>query len=165
MISSKEKLVQKAFDFLTEIGISAEKVLLTDAEFLPGLKIFKGKILYDEKRLLYPGDILHEAGHIATTPKVDRTKKGTEKMTNDWPSEGDEIATICWSYAAAKQIEFPIEELFHDNGYKNDSLWLKEQFLNDSYIGLPLLEWMGLCQSQSDSDFEAYPKMKKWLRD
>ncbi|MEQ8909056.1 MAG: hypothetical protein RIC95_07680 [Vicingaceae bacterium] len=165
MISSKEKLVQQALDFLTEIGISAEKALLTDTEFLPGLKVYKGKILYDENRLLYPGDILHEAGHIAITPKVERTKIGTAKMAKDWPSEGDEIATICWSYAAAKHIDFPIEALFHDNGYKNDALWLKEQFLNGSYIGLPLLEWMGLCESQSESDFEAFPKMKKWLRD
>lgn len=58
--------VKKVLFFLNEIGIEIiEKEL--EATFLPGLDLGPNCIYIDYSKLLYPGDILHEAGHIAVT--------------------------------------------------------------------------------------------------
>jgi hypothetical protein len=61
--------------------------------------------------------------------------------------------------------------LLHEAGHlavtKNDSTWLIEQFESGSYIGLPLLEWMGLCLSPERAQATgqaAFPHMLRWLR-
>ena len=125
---------------------------------MPGLKIQENSIRLDRKRLKYVGDILHEAGHLAVTPEDQRILIGTEKMDPTWPSDGDEIAAILWSFAASYYLKLDLEIVFHPDGYKNDSVWLIEQFNNKNYIGLSLLEWMSLCSSKE------FPIMKKWLR-
>lgn len=104
------------------------------------------------------GDILHEAGHIAVTPKEQRILIGTTKINSSWPTDGDEIVAILWSYAACCHLKLDLEVVFHPNGYKNDSNWLIEQFTNKNYIGLPLLEWMDLYKK------EEFPVMRKWIR-
>ena len=42
--------------------------LVEDVAFLPGIRLEQGALLVDESQLTYPGDLLHEAGHIAMTP-------------------------------------------------------------------------------------------------
>lgn len=49
-------------------------------------------------------------------------------MKNDWPTAGDEMATILWSYAAAFHLNIDLKILFHPNEYKNDAEWLIAQF-------------------------------------
>jgi hypothetical protein len=74
---------------------------------------------------------------------------------------------VLWTFAAAKHIGLPLDILFHTNGYKNDSTWLIEQLESGSYIGLPLLEWMGLCLSPERAQATgqpAFPHMLRWLR-
>ena len=117
---------------------------------------------------MYPGDILHEAGHLAVTTSEERLLIGTDSMPKEWPSPGDEIVSMLWSYAALHHLELPAEFVFHPNGYKNDSLWLIENYTNEIYIGLPLLEWMGLTLSKERASKEGkkpFPTMIKWLRD
>ena len=56
--------VIKILHFLKEINIDViEKELKLDT-FLPGLSIASNCIEIDFDKLLYPGDILHEAGHL-----------------------------------------------------------------------------------------------------
>jgi hypothetical protein len=89
-------------------------------------------------------------------------------MASDWPSQGEEIGAILWSFAAAQHLELPIEFVFHPNGYKNESKWLISNFTNENYIGLPFLEWAGLAlgkERAAKEDKEPFPKMLKWLRD
>jgi len=63
------------------------------------LDIACGVLSIDEMRLLYPGDILHEAGHIAvTSPDV----RGGSTFSS---TPGEEMAAIAWSYAAALALE------------------------------------------------------------
>jgi hypothetical protein len=94
---------QDAFElirrFVESIDLSVQEQTLPHPTFLPGLELISNGIAFDPARLLYPGDLLHEAGHLAVT--------------------------------------------------KNDSTWLIEQFESGSYIGLPLLEWMGYAFRQS----------------
>ena len=48
--------------FVGDVGIAVEAATLPDATLLPGLEIRGVVVRIDEDRLLYPGDILHEAG-------------------------------------------------------------------------------------------------------
>ena len=55
--------------FLREIGIPVEAASLAHGEtFLPGIRLERGALLVDDAKLAYPGDLLHEAGHVAMTP-------------------------------------------------------------------------------------------------
>ncbi len=159
--------VKKVLQFLNEININViEKELGTT--FLPGLDLGPNCIYIDYNNLLYPGDILHEAGHLAVTTSVERKLIGTAEISSEWPTHGEEIAAILWSFAAAKYLNLPLEFIFHPNGYKNDSDWLISNFSNENYIGLPLLEWMGLCLGNELAAKEgkaAFPAMLKWMRD
>jgi hypothetical protein len=112
----------------------------------------------DLGKLKYPGDLLHEAEHIAVTEEKVRPAIGTEALGDNWPLVGEEIAAILWSYAASRFLDLDLKIVFHPDGYKNDSKWLIEQFNSDNYIGLLLLEWMRLCTK------EEFPVMRKWLR-
>ncbi len=155
---------QKILHFLNQIGIPVIETELPDDCFLPGLAIEKNTILMDPDRLKFPGDLLHEAGHIAVTAEEWRPLIGTDEMDLAWPTEGDEIAAILWSYAALRHLDLKPEVVFHPEGYKNQSAWLIEQFGNKNYIGLPLLEWMGLCSVSGNEGVKPFPNMLKWLR-
>ncbi|MBE8724607.1 hypothetical protein [Flavobacterium hungaricum] len=159
--------IQKILAFLNEIGIQVFEKKLDDT-FLPGLDLGPNCIYIDFEKLLYPGDILHEAGHLAVTTSHERNAAGTANMSKEWPSAGEEIAAILWSFAAAKHLDFPLEFVFHPNGYKNDSKWLISNFNDENYIGLPFLEWIGLTFGKEKAvkeNKEAFPVMQKWLRD
>ncbi len=157
-MNTHENILESIVNFLNSIHINVIEVELLEDTFLPGLNLKGASVLLDRMKLKYPGDLLHEAGHIAVTEKKLRPLIGAKEMGIDWPTNGDEIAAILWSYAASYHLNLNLEVVFHPNGYKNDSEWLIEQFNNKNYIGLPLLEWMGLCTK------EEFPKMKKWLR-
>ncbi|WAC02121.1 hypothetical protein N7U66_20485 [Lacinutrix neustonica] len=152
------KTVPVIIDFLNGINIKVIEKKLPNDTFLPGLAISGNSILIDLKQLKYPGDLLHEAGHIAVTEEKVRPFLGTEKMGAHWPTDGDEIAAILRSYAASSYLNLDLTVVFHQDGYKNESEWLIEQFKNGNYMGLPLLEWMSLCRK------ETFPVMEKWLR-
>jgi hypothetical protein len=166
-IKNQSPELEKILYFLKEIGIEViEKELETT--FLPGLSLGPNCLYIDFEKLLYPGDILHEAGHLAVTTSVERKIAGTNEMASDWPTQGEEMGAILWSFAAAKHLELPVDFVFHPNGYKNESEWLISNFTNGTYIGLPFLEWAGLTLGKENATKEnkaAFPKMLKWLRD
>jgi len=159
--------IKKVLEFLNEIGIDViEKEL--DTSFLPGLSLGPNCIYIDYDQLLYPGDILHEAGHLAVTTSAERNKAGTSEMSPKWPTQAEEIAAILWSFAAANHLQLPLDFVFHPNGYKGASDWFISNFSDKNYIGLPFLEWIGLTLSNDRAlkeDKEAFPIMQKWLRD
>lgn len=156
--TDNQNITRSIIEFLNSINIKVIEQELPADTFLPGISILGDTILIDSEKLKYPGDILHEAGHIAVTEEKLRPLIGTPEMEHNWPIDGEEIAAILWSYAASHEINLDLDVVFHPNGYKDDSQWLIEQFENGVYMGLPLLEWMSLCTK------EDFPKMKKWLR-
>lgn len=164
----KETLgIQRTLSFLKEIGIDVIEKELEDT-FLPGLSLGPNCIYIDYDKLRYPGDILHEAGHLAVTTATDRKLIGTDQIGAEWPTQAEEIGAILWSFAASNYLGLPIEYVFHPNGYKNESDWLISNFNAENYIGLPFLEWIGLCLGKDRADKEnkpAFPAMLKWMRD
>lgn len=162
-----EATLEKITSFLSEIGIPLLKKELTEDTFLPGLALSNKGIEIDYNKLLYPGDILHEAGHLAVTTAEDREKIGTPNMPQEWPTQGDEIGAMLWSYAAAIHLEIPLDVVFHSNGYKGSSEWLIQSYKENNFIGLPLLEWFGLTygpEKAIENNGQPFPHMIQWIR-
>lgn len=158
----------KILGFIQEIGIETIVAELKDEEtFVPGIRIDKGKITYDPDKLLYPGDLLHEAGHIAVMPPEERyLHSGDVKAESEGDIMGDEIAAILWSYAASNALDLPLDIVFHPQGYRGASPWFIENFQNKCYMGLPLLVWMGFTHDTSSTNpmEKPFPHMVHWLR-
>lgn len=162
------ELINRITGFLAGKGIAIVPASGLRESFLPGLELGPGCIYVDFEQLLYPGDLLHEAGHLAVTTGTQRALIGTAEIEQPWPTEGEEMAAILWSYAAMRELEIPQEVLFHADGYKGQSDWLINTFADGNYIGLPFLEWAGLAygpQKAAEKGVEPFPKMVKWLRD
>jgi hypothetical protein len=156
-----DPLADKLAAFVRGLGIDVCRAELTEPTFLPGLDIRHGAILLDEARLSYPGDILHEAGHIAVAPPEQRAEPQLS------PTPGDEMTAIAWSYAAARHLRIDIEILFHPGGYKGGSASLIENFTEGRYIGVPLLHTYGMSvepRQAAARGLDPYPHMLRWLR-
>lgn len=150
--------------FLRSIGLEIRAGAVPDPSILPGIRIEQGALVVDEARLLYPGDLLHEAGHLAVLPSESRKSQGADAGAD----MGNEIAAICWSYAAAVQLQMDPAIVFHAHGYRGASQSYLENFGEGRYIGVPLLEWMGLTADQKNAPaqgVEPYPHMLSWLRE
>ena len=150
--------------FLRDIGIPVREDQLPDATFLPGIAVERGGLVFDPDKLAYPGDLLHEAGHLAIVPQAERGQLDAD-VGGD---AGQEMAAIAWSYAALVYLDLPLEVVFHPAGYKGDSSALCENFTHGHYIGVPILEWRGLTDYQrpgASTSQNRYPAMKKWLCD
>jgi len=168
MESTQTSALNKILSFLKEIGIAVVERDIPEATFLPGLSLGANCIYMDPLRLLYPGDLLHEAGHLAVATPEQRCNIDTDRSAPGWPDAGEEMGAILWSYAALKYIGMDAAIVFHAQGYKNDSEWLINSFRDEVYIGLPFLEWIGLALSETKAKQlaqPAFPAMLKWLRE
>ena len=151
-----EWIPDRVVTFLQDIGIRVEKTELQEKTFLPGIKIVASTLLVDpSKEGFCPGDILHEAAHIALTSPEDRKKLGGKLN----PEEGQEIACHAWCWAAAKHLDLQPEWVFHDQ-YKAGGDWLIETLSNNGTIGQPLLRYWGLT-GENGVD---WPEMNQWVR-
>lgn len=149
---------RRCLAFLDGIGIPVREGAADRAQFLAGLAIAEGRLLIDPRIRVWPGDLLHEAGHIAVSE--DRARLGPVPADG-----GDELAAIAWSWAAALACGLPADQLFHDGGYRGGGAALAAAFTGGSYPGAPLLAWFGLCRMAADVGPEpAYPAMLRWLR-
>lgn len=153
--------------FLAQIGIETEYGTIAGETFLPGISIEAGRLIIDTEQLRYPGDLLHEAGHIAVVPAADRPKM-FGNIEPDKPAESLELGAVLWSYAALHFLNLDPAVVFHEAGYKGQSEWLIEQFESGTYIGLPLLQWMGMAYDATMAakmNVKPFPYMVKWMRD
>ncbi|MEW5836972.1 MAG: hypothetical protein AB1832_18070 [Pseudomonadota bacterium] len=148
--------------FLRRIGLVVDERTLAEPTFLPGIRVERGGLVFDPYRLAHPGDLLHEAGHLAVVPPGQRaTMDGAIDA-----DPGEEMAAIAWSWAGAQDLGLAPEALFHADGYKGGSDALIENFLQGRYIGVPLLEWRGMTDWQqpcAQHSATRYPAMKRWL--
>jgi hypothetical protein len=153
----------KIVAFLDEIGLPIEAAEVAGKTFVPGIQINHGRILFDEQTMLYPGDLLHEAGHLAVmTPEA---RSQAHIKAGDSPAE--EMAAIAWSYAAALHIGIDPSVVFHADGYKGGSESLLENFREGRYLAVPMLQWLGFAYEAKNADaagVQPYPYMLRWLR-
>ncbi len=153
--------------FLVEIGLSIRAGTIDGPTALPGIDIEQGGLVVDEDKLLYPGDLLHEAGHLAVA--LPQQRAAFHHDVGHHP--GDEMAAIAWSYAAALHLKIDPALVFHDEGYGGEpggpANNLAENFAAGSTVGVPLLAWYGLsCEPRrATDDMPPFPHMRRWLRE
>ncbi len=168
MNEPNQECLEKCVAFLHSIGIVTQTGKEVPDSFLPGLTIHEGVIYINAGTLKNPGDILHEAGHIAVVPAAERQSLNAESIQHRKDREAEEMMAIAWSYAACVHLGLDARFVFHDNGYKGGGTHLAENFTNKRYIGVPMLQWIGLALDEKNAasqNAEPYPHMLKWLRD
>lgn len=159
-----DPLTARIAAFLAGIGIPVEAADLPGRCFVPGIRIERGRLLVDEARMTYPGDLLHEAGHIAVMTPAVRARRSLDISQN----LGDEIAAIAWSWAALTHLSLDPTVVFHPGGYRGSSAWFTELFGSGHAPGLPLLQWMGLTYDPPTAQARGalpFPHMQRWLRE
>jgi len=147
--------------FIRDIGIEVRDAALDDSCFLPGLDIRGNAIVVDQPRWLHPGDILHEAGHLAVAAPEQRL------AARLFSNGGDEMAAIAWSYAAAVHLGLETAVVFHAAGYRGGAEALIRNFEAGHYVGVPLLHWYGMTiepRQAKPGGAPPYPHMLRWLR-
>ena len=157
-------ITEKIVQFLTEIGLEVRRGEAGPGTFLPGIKIDHGTIVIEEAMLKYPGDLLHEAGHLAVTP----AKLRKARHLSVGKSAGEEMMAIAWSYAALVHLGLEPAVVFHADGYRGGSQAIIENFSAGRYIGVPTLQWIGLTAEKKtarEQGIDPFPHMIRWVRD
>jgi hypothetical protein len=150
--------------FLRQIGIPVYPAPLAEPTFLPGILLSNGGVVVDPDRLRYPGDLLHEAGHLA----VSSPDRRGAIQGDAGPDPAEEMMAIAWSYAALVHLQLDPQVVFHPDGYRGGSEALIENFTQGRYFGVPMLQWLGMTLDEAlarERGLAAYPHMQKWLRD
>jgi hypothetical protein len=156
-------ITEQIAEFLNSIGIPMQAGAVPADAFLPGIAVTPQGLQVDEAALLYPGDLLHEAGHLAVAAPA--TRFTLHNHVGDDPAE--EMMAIAWSYAAVVHLGIDPRIVFHPQGYKGGAASILENFQAGHYFGVPMLQYHGMCldttraKSQGQS---AYPTMLAWLR-
>ena len=148
--------------FLDRIGIPIIIEALDEDTLLPAMTVRRGALVIDPARLTWPGDLLHEAGHIAVTDPALRP------TLTELPSDpAEEMAAIAWSYAAATEIGIDPKIVFHDDGYRGGGGYLADAFSGGMFPGMPMLQWFGMTLDRRTAEERGeapFPYMLRWLR-
>lgn len=154
--------------FLSGIGLHITEETLPADTFLPGIALRAGDLVVDPGKLTWPGDLLHEAGHLAVLPAARRGAAHDDQLNHEGVEHASELEAMAWAYAAAVELRLPTGVLIHDGGYNGKSLDLLQMYTFGVYPGL-----RGLCASgmtaaygfTPDCGHVRYPQMLRWLRD
>jgi hypothetical protein len=139
--------------FLEQAGIPLAVTPLTGPSFVPGLAIDAGIIQIEPRGAAHPGDLLHEAGHIAVAEPERRAA-----LSDVGTDPGEEMTAIAWSVAAARACGVGLDVLFHPAGYKGGAAELARDWEAGQPFGVPLLGWYGMTSAAE------FPAMRRWLR-
>lgn len=156
-----DPLVIKLVTFVRSIGIEAQACIIDWKTQFPGLDIRTGAVLVDESRLIHPGNILHEAGHIAVH---DPARRSHPKFS---PTPGEELGALAWSYAAAVHLGLSAEVVFYPGSFTGWATALIENFGEGRYLGVPLLLRYGMTVEPRLAvarGVKPYPHMIRWVR-
>lgn len=155
----RDEVVGRILSFLHEIGVRVHLGPVSSTSRIPGIQLVQNGLRVDMDTLLYPGDLLHEAGHLAVMAPKEREK--------EFPHSGDaaeEMAALAWSYAAAVHIGIPPEIVFHQKGYRGQSSFLIEGFKQGRLLGQPILWFRGMTTPELPGSPSIYPQMLRWMR-
>jgi len=158
-----QELIDRIVGFLREIGLEVRAEDISGDTILPGIKVARGVLTFDPAQLQFPGDLLHEAGHLAVKSPAER--RAADANLGGDPAE--EMMAISWSYAAILQLQLPPEVVFHPAGYRGGSQSLLDNFSAGRYLAVPMLQWLGLTHDEQGAKAAGavpYPRMRTWLR-
>jgi hypothetical protein len=155
-----DPVVGRIVAFLRRIGIPVEVAALEHETFLPGVAVAGGGLRVDPSRLAWPGDLLHEGGHVAVGDPASR-----DEGVSDDP--GEEMAALAWSFAASTYLGLDPSVPFHEGGYRGGGKALVEMFTEGGYVGVPMLAMWGLTvepHRAKATGARPYPHMLAWRR-
>jgi hypothetical protein len=156
-------------DFLRSIGLDVRTADLSHEEcFLPGIRLDRGAVLYDEAALAWPGDLLHEAGHVAVAPPETRSLFTGAADVPGLDMGVLEHAAVAWSYAAALAVGIDPALVFHEGGYRGRGPDILRTFGLGVYPGANLLADAGMAATPGRAEalgVAPYPHMISWLRE
>ena len=139
--------------FLIGTGIPVETATLDEPGFLPGIVVGGGAPVHDPVQLEWPGDQLHEGGHIAVTEA-----EGRAAIAEVGDDPALEMASMAWSFAAACAIRLEPAIAFHADGYRGGGAGLAGRYATGFGPGTPMLARFGMTGEAG------YPTMAGWLR-
>jgi len=154
--------------FLRGIGLPVAEGCVPDDCFLPGVRIHHGTLVFDRQRLQWPGDLLHEAGHLAVAPAALRPTLSDGIELPDEVRHAGEMEATAWAYAAVCHLGLDPAVLFHAGGYHGKSAGLVVTYSMGVYPGAAGLADAGLTHvgpAARDAGLPVYPRMSRWLRD
>jgi hypothetical protein len=159
-----DPLTVQIVHFLTQIGLPVKAARIQGETILPGITISQGTLLVDESSLKYPGDLLHEAGHLAVVSR-ERRQSGNADFSQ---KAAEEMMAIAWSFAALVHLQLDPAIVFHADGYRGGSASIIENFTHGRYFGVPMLQWLGMtfdAANAAKAGALPYPHMIKWLHE
>lgn len=158
-----QAVTAKLVAFIRDIGLEVQCKTIEGTTVLPGITVEDGTLLYDPAKMIFPGDLLHEAGHLAVKAPEDR-RQASRDLGGD-PAE--EMMSIAWSYAAILHLGLPPEIVFHPSGYRGGAQSLLDNFAAGRYLAVPMLQWLGMAYDDKRAQevgVAPYPRMVHWLR-
>lgn len=165
--SGTDEITARIIAFVLEVGISISYGELNDETFLPGIEVVDGSLVVDLAKLKFPGDALHEAGHLAVAPTDERSRlSGTVELKGVAP-QVVELEAMLWSYAACVHLDLDPRIVFHADGYHGQSESLLRNFDLGVFPGIKGLEASGFTYSPEEAKRlggKPFPRMRRWLR-
>jgi hypothetical protein len=158
-----DSLTKTLVTFLRDIGLVVRPGRVPEQTFVPGIWIDQGVLVVDESSLQFPGDLLHEAGHLA----VASPERRPTIVGDAGPDGAEEMMAIAWSYAVVVHLGLDPAVVFHPAGYQGGSASLIENFQQGRYVGVPVLQWLGMTFDATQAprhQVAPYPHMVQWLR-
>ena len=162
-----QEALDRIVEFLLAIGIPTRPGPVAQGSFLSAIRVVHGGLVYDPQHLRWPGDLLHEAGHIAVTPAAQRAGLNDALDGAEAAAHGGELEAMAWSWAALVYLGLPGELLFHAQGYKGQSAGLLLSYSMGVCPGATGLASAGMTlvgEAARASGQEPYPRMRRWLR-
>jgi hypothetical protein len=163
-----DPMIDRIVGFLRDIGLPVREGEVGESAFLPGLLIEAGVLVFDRHRLAWPGDLLHEAGHIAVTPSAQRALLPDALDDLSALAHGGEAEATAWAWAASVALGLDPAVLFHEGGYHGRSADLVTTFSLGVYPGSQGLVHAGMTAFEPQAralGVAPYPHMTRWLRD
>jgi hypothetical protein len=164
----RDPLTSRIVEFITAVGIEVVPARLEGECFLPGIRVEGGRLLVDESQLTYPGDLLHEAGHLAVAPGDVRPGLSGEVIVPGADIDALEVQATAWAYAAVVHLGLDPKTLFHEGGYAGKSQGLLFTYGSGVYPGAYGLQEAGMTAAPGvarELGVAPYPNMLKWVRD
>ena len=152
--------------FLRDVGLEVVVGPVGGDCFLPGLRVVDGALHVDPDQLTWPGDLLHEAGHLAFAPPAVRARLTGDVTVPGMSMHDLENAVKPWSYAAALHIGLDPRVVFHEGGYHGHSEGILRTFALGVYPGVAFLEAAGMTAGPERArrlGVPPYPHMLRWL--
>ncbi|XHX78973.1 MAG: hypothetical protein RBJ76_03280 [Stenomitos frigidus ULC029] len=147
-----------ARNFFKRIGLPFRIVPSYESDpkdvFFKGCWLDRGTLVFCPGRVQV-GELMHEAGHLALTPKdqwhlLEPGSLTTSPPLGDFALIGD-AAVEAWDYAAALAADVPILTIFR-HGFDGNGLQVWEQFDHQMHPGFALLRFLGMSNRWGTCD-------------